>query len=111
MHVEQRVFVPMRPPLLERDQIGRLLADLPQWRVEEEPPPPARIVRDVIAPNFLAAVGLINAIALAAEKLDHHPDILLYGWNKLRITSTTHDQGGLTELDFRLAKEIEAILG
>jgi 4a-hydroxytetrahydrobiopterin dehydratase len=67
------------------------------------------IVREIIAPNFLAAVGLINAIALAAEKLDHHPDILLYGWNKLRISSTTHDRGGLTELDFKLAREIDAI--
>ncbi|KXB97357.1 MAG: hypothetical protein AA908_07215 [Chlorobi bacterium NICIL-2] len=79
--------------------------------MEEQPPPPVKIVREIVAPNFLAAVGLINAIALAAEKLDHHPDILLYGWNKLRISSTTHDRGGLTELDFKLASEIDALAG
>ncbi|GIV55003.1 MAG: putative pterin-4-alpha-carbinolamine dehydratase [Candidatus Kapaibacterium sp.] len=101
----------MRPPLLEREQIERRLAEHPLWRLEDAPPPPLRIVRDIVAPNFLAAVGLVNAIALAAEKLDHHPDILLYGWNKLRITSTTHDRGGITELDFRLAQEIDALVG
>ncbi|MCX7929605.1 MAG: 4a-hydroxytetrahydrobiopterin dehydratase [Chlorobi bacterium] len=101
----------MRPPLLEPVHIERLLAERPLWRLEDSPLPPRRIVREVVAPNFLAAVGLLNAIALAAEKLDHHPDLLLYGWNKLRITTTTHDQGGLTELDFRLAAEIDAIAG
>ncbi len=100
----------MRPPLLEPQQIEQYLAEYPHWRLEDAPPPPMRIVREISAPTFLAAVGLINAIALAAEKLDHHPDILLYGWNKLRITSTTHDRGGLTELDFRLAGEIERIV-
>lgn len=101
----------MRPPLLTDTQIQELLAEHPHWRLDETPLPPQRIVRDIVAPNFLAAVGIVNAIALAAEKLDHHPDILLYGWNKLRITTTTHDQGGLTELDFRLATEIDAIVG
>jgi len=99
----------VRPPLLDRAEIDHLLGQHPHWRLEVGPPPPAMIVREIIAPNFLAAVGLINAIALAAEKLDHHPDILLYGWNKLRISSTTHDRGGLTELDFKLAREIDAI--
>ncbi len=101
----------MRPPLLDRAMIEHLLGQHPLWRLEQDPPPPAKIVREIVAPNFLAAVGLINAIALAAEKLDHHPDILLYGWNKLRISTTTHDQGGLTELDFKLAGEIDAIAG
>jgi 4a-hydroxytetrahydrobiopterin dehydratase len=101
----------MRPPLLEPAQIERLLAERPLWRLDDSPLPPQRIVREIVAPNFLAAVGIVNAIALAAEKLDHHPDILLYGWNKLRVTTTTHDQGGLTELDFRLAAEVDAIVG
>lgn len=101
----------MRPPLLNDTQIQELLAEHPHWRLDESSLPPQRIVREIVAPNFLAAVGIVNAIALAAEKLDHHPDILLYGWNKLRITTTTHDQGGLTELDFRLAADIDAIVG
>ncbi|MCX8050901.1 MAG: 4a-hydroxytetrahydrobiopterin dehydratase [Chlorobi bacterium] len=101
----------MRPPLLEPAQIERLLAERPLWRLDDSSLPPQRIVREIVAPNFLAAVGIVNAIALAAEKLDHHPDILLYGWNKLRVTTTTHDQGGLTELDFRLAAEVDAIVG
>lgn len=67
------------------------------------------IVREIGAANFVAAVGIINSIALLAEKLDHHPDILLYGWNKLRITLSTHDVGGLTELDFTLAAQIDGL--
>jgi 4a-hydroxytetrahydrobiopterin dehydratase len=41
--------------------------------------------------------------------MDHHPDLFVYGWNKLRITLSTHDQGGLTILDIQLAKKIDAL--
>ncbi|MBL7998758.1 MAG: 4a-hydroxytetrahydrobiopterin dehydratase [Candidatus Kapabacteria bacterium] len=98
-------------PLLTDDEIAFRMNAVPLWRLERGDAPPARIVRDALAPNFSAAVGLINAIAICAETADHHPDILLYGWNKLRITLTTHDSGGLTENDFRLAKNIDAVLG
>jgi 4a-hydroxytetrahydrobiopterin dehydratase len=52
---------------------------------------------------------VVNAIALLAETMDHHPDLFVYGWNKLRITLSTHDQGGLTILDIQLAKKIDAL--
>ncbi|MCS7170175.1 MAG: 4a-hydroxytetrahydrobiopterin dehydratase, partial [Candidatus Kapabacteria bacterium] len=39
----------------------------------------------------------------------HHPDLLLYGWNKLRVILSTHDRGGITELDITLAKKIEQL--
>jgi 4a-hydroxytetrahydrobiopterin dehydratase len=54
-------------------------------------------------------VGLLNAIAVVAEAMDHHPDMLLYGWNKLRVMLSTHDRGGITALDIELAKRIEQL--
>jgi 4a-hydroxytetrahydrobiopterin dehydratase len=51
----------------------------------------------------------VSAVGVLAETADHHPDILIHGWNKVKITLSTHDQGGLTELDFALAAKIDAL--
>ena len=48
--------------------------------------------------------------ALAAEKLDHHPN-WSNAWNRVTVDLTTHDAGGLTELDFRLAAEMNRLAG
>ena len=93
-----------RPALLAEQEIVEHCKDLPLWRRDG-----ATIVREVPCSDFAAAIGLLNAVALLAEKADHHPDLLVYGWNKLRITLSTHDQGGLTILDVRLAKAIDAL--
>ncbi len=58
--------------------------------------------------NFRAAFGFMTQVALLAEKLDHHPD-WSNCYNTLSITLWTHDAGGLTELDFKLASMIEKI--
>ena len=60
--------------------------------------------------DFLEAIALINQIAPIAEALEHHPDFHLEEWNKLRITTWSHDVGGLTSRDERLAKAINAAL-
>jgi len=91
-----------RPPLLLQDEIESLLKKNPLWTLDNK-----SIVREIVASNFTAGVGIINSIAILAEATDHHPDILLYGWNKLKITLSTHDCGGLTKLDFELAKKID----
>jgi 4a-hydroxytetrahydrobiopterin dehydratase len=67
------------------------------------------IVRVFEFPNFLSAVGFMNAVAVCAEVADHHPDMLIFSWNKVKISLATHDRGGLTELDFALAAKIDAI--
>ncbi|WP_419906932.1 4a-hydroxytetrahydrobiopterin dehydratase [Hoeflea sp.] len=53
--------------------------------------------------NFNEAFGFMARSALSAEKLNHHPD-WFNCWNRVNVVLTTHDKGGLTELDFRLAK-------
>jgi 4a-hydroxytetrahydrobiopterin dehydratase len=93
-----------RPSPLTEAELAEHLKDIPLWRRDG-----ATIVREVSTSDFAAAMGLLNAVAILAEKADHHPDLLLYGWNKVRITLSTHDQGALTILDVRLAKNIDAL--
>lgn len=93
-----------RPPLLNEEDINNLLSDLKNWKREDK-----IINRELVASNFAASIGIVNAVAVLAEKNDHHPDILIYGWNKIRISLSTHDQGGLTDLDFKMAKEIDEL--
>jgi 4a-hydroxytetrahydrobiopterin dehydratase len=67
------------------------------------------IRRDYVMKDFLAAVDLIRRIAPRAQKMDHHPDLHLTGYRKLKVVLSTHDAGGLSLKDFRLAAEIEAL--
>ncbi len=89
---------------LENSDIQDFLAEIPNWQRKDN-----SIIREIVASNFVSVIGLVNSIAILAETADHHPDIYIYGWNKLRITLSTHDKGGLTEKDFLLAKKIEEI--
>lgn len=59
--------------------------------------------------NFMAAVSLIRRIASLAEAADHHPDLHLTGYRRLKIELTTHSEGGLTKKDFSLAAKIERL--
>lgn len=93
-----------RPQLLTQEQIEKKLKGFPLWHRDGK-----EINREFEASNFTAAIGIVNSIAIIAEKNDHHPDILIYGWNKVRVTLSTHDQGGLTELDFKSAEDIESL--
>ena len=93
-----------REQLSEQNEINEFLNANPQWILKGN-----SIVREMVAANFAAAVGIINSIAVLAEKKDHHPEIFLYGYNKVRISLTTYDKGGLTELDFQLAIEIDEL--
>ena len=67
------------------------------------------LVRTFKTPDFLAAFHLVSAVVAPAEALNHHPDIA-FGWGYVQITLTTHDSGGLTELDHRLAEAIDVAL-
>ena len=58
--------------------------------------------------DFQQAFGFMAAVALAAERMNHHPEWFNV-WNTVRIELNTHDAGGITELDFQLAEFIEAV--
>jgi 4a-hydroxytetrahydrobiopterin dehydratase len=67
------------------------------------------IVRDVECKGFHSAMALANAVADAANEANHHPDILVHGYKHLRLTLSTHSEGGVTENDHALAAAIDEL--
>jgi 4a-hydroxytetrahydrobiopterin dehydratase len=92
--------------LLQDQEIDERLGALDQWRRDGD-----SIVRDFEGKDFKAAIALVNTVADAAEAANHHPDILIHGWNKVRLSVTNHSAGGLTQADFDLAATIDALPG
>jgi 4a-hydroxytetrahydrobiopterin dehydratase len=74
-----------------------------QWRQEGE-----ELIRDFKFEDFKAAMAFVIKVADAAEQANHHPDILVHGWNKVRLTLSTHTEGRVTEADHRMARTIDA---
>ncbi len=66
-------------------------------------------MQDLKFEDFRGAMGFVNEVADVAEELNHHPDIRVHGWNKVRLAVTNHAQGGLTEADFDLAATIDGL--
>ncbi|MGN6372072.1 MAG: 4a-hydroxytetrahydrobiopterin dehydratase [Solirubrobacteraceae bacterium] len=87
--------------LLSEQEIDRNLASS-DWRREGE-----AIVREWELENFSQAMEFVNRVADAAEAANHHPDIHLHGWNKVRLELSTHSEGGLTQGDFDMAARID----
>jgi 4a-hydroxytetrahydrobiopterin dehydratase len=81
------------------------MAPSEQWRQEDE-----SLVRDFEFDDFKGAMAFVNRVADAAEAANHHPDILVHGWNKVRLTLTTHSEGRLTDNDRAMAEAIDGIV-
>lgn len=93
------------PPLTEAEARADL-ANLPAWELSAD----GRLIgRTYVMRWFMDAIELIQRIAELAEAEDHHPDIHLTGYRRLRIELSTHAIGGLSENDFILAAKIEGI--
>ena len=60
--------------------------------------------------DFKEALAFVNKVGDAAEAMDHHPDILMHSWNKVKISISTHSEGGVTNKDFQLAEKIESLI-
>jgi 4a-hydroxytetrahydrobiopterin dehydratase len=84
---------------LDKQQALTLLAALPQWQYDEAR---GAITREFRFADFAQAFAFMTRIALAAEKRDHHPEWSNV-YNRVSITLTTHDAGGLTQRDIDLA--------
>jgi 4a-hydroxytetrahydrobiopterin dehydratase len=92
-------------PLTDAEIEQRLTA-AEHWQRGED----RSIVRDWTFADFAAAVAFVNRVAELAEVANHHPDILIHGWNNVRLTLSTHSQGALTDADFQLASQIDRLL-
>ncbi|MGO9447391.1 MAG: 4a-hydroxytetrahydrobiopterin dehydratase [Solirubrobacteraceae bacterium] len=91
-------------PLSDREVEQRLLT-VGEWRRHERD----SIVRELKFADFAAAIAFVNRVAELAERANHHPDILVHGWNRVRLTLSTHSDGGLTDADFELAAGIDRL--
>jgi 4a-hydroxytetrahydrobiopterin dehydratase len=89
--------------LVSEDQIGARLATLQNWKRTGN-----EIVKTFEFKDFVHAMGFVNSVALSAEKVNHHPDIDIR-WNKVTLALSTHSAGGLTDLDFNLARTIDEL--
>jgi 4a-hydroxytetrahydrobiopterin dehydratase len=67
------------------------------------------IVRERRFESFAEAIAFVNRVAEVAEEANHHPDIFLHGWNKVKLSLTNHSAGGLTEADFVIAARLDEL--
>jgi 4a-hydroxytetrahydrobiopterin dehydratase len=67
------------------------------------------LVRDFKFADFAEAMAFVNRVAEVAEEANHHPDILVHGWNNVRLTLSTHSAGKVTDADHALAARIDAL--
>ena len=91
--------------LLDATEVAEFCERAPQWESQGD-----RLVSSVEAPSFLGAIAWVDAIALIAEELDHHPDIDIR-WRTLHFILSTHSDGGITQLDLQLATRIDEVVG
>ena len=91
------------PTLLSADEVAKALAGLPDWSGDT-----GQLTRSVEASSFMAGIRLVDAVAEAAERADHHPDIDIR-WRTVTFVLSTHSKGGVTELDLALAREIDRL--
>lgn len=88
-------------------EIASALSTLPGWaRV----PGREAIAKRFTFPDFSQAFGFMTRAALVAERMNHHPEWSNV-WNKVDVTLSTHDAGGLSALDIKLAQEMDKIAG
>ncbi|MGC8607500.1 MAG: 4a-hydroxytetrahydrobiopterin dehydratase [Vulcanisaeta sp.] len=87
---------------LTREEV---IKSLPQgWRLEGN-----YIVRELEFKEFMDCINFINELAQIAEAEEHHPDMIIT-WKHLTLRLTTHDEGGITQLDIEMARKINELI-
>jgi 4a-hydroxytetrahydrobiopterin dehydratase len=97
------VIAKAKPPKLAEAKYNPALALIPGWEFAD-----GNITRTYEFKDFPAAIKFVETIGAIAEQAWHHPDIDIR-WNKVTLTLTTHDAGGLTEKDFKLARQFDQL--
>lgn len=92
-------------PLTPDEYSSFLHKELKGWTVVEE----KKLEKKFVFKSFKEALAFVNKVGGLAEEEGHHPNIYLYGWNKVKISLTTHAIGGLSENDFIIASKIDQI--
>ncbi len=84
-------------------QLAEHLATMPDWRVLD-----GKVSKTFEFPTYADGVVFACAVAQAADKMDHHPDLTI-GYQKVTVAVNTHDVGGISVLDFELARKVDAL--
>src|ERR1022692_4733446 len=94
-----------RPVKLSEAEIAAALSNLPGWELQE-----SKLHREYKFADFVAAFAFMTGAALIAQAMDHHPEWFNV-WNTVRVDLSTHDAGGVTALDLKLAHSMEELAG
>jgi 4a-hydroxytetrahydrobiopterin dehydratase len=89
--------------VLSPEIVQERLRSLPHWKLEGK-----EIVRHLKFPDFVKAMAFVNQVAEKAEQAGHHPDIDIR-YNQVRLGLVSHDKGGLTERDMKMAQSIDSL--
>jgi 4a-hydroxytetrahydrobiopterin dehydratase len=89
---------------LTLSQIELAIKEVPEWKLNAH----GELERTFTFTGFPQSILFVGSVGLLAESKNHHPDILVQ-WNKVKLTLTTHDAGGITSKDFELAKLVNVI--
>jgi 4a-hydroxytetrahydrobiopterin dehydratase len=95
----------MQRQILGESELAQALKTLNNWQVEGR-----MLKKQLKFENFALALDFVNRVGALAEAADHHPDIT-FGWGYAEIALTTHDRGGVTDVDVTLAAKIDQIAG
>lgn len=90
--------------LLTEQEINEKLETLSNWKKEKK-----EITKTYKFADFIESMKFVNLLVEPAEKLGHHPDIII-SYNKVTLVLSTHDEGGLTDKDFDLAKQFDSLI-
>ncbi len=93
----------MERRVLDENDLNEVLKKLDGWAVDGKV-----LKRRSEFPDFAASLAFVNRVGEIAEAADHHPDIT-FGWGYCEIALTTHDRGGITDVDIALAKQINSL--
>ena len=88
---------------LSSDELANALSDLDGWSEDQ-----GLIKKSFKFKNFAESLAFVNKVGALAEDADHHPDIT-FGWGYADISLTTHDRGGVTDVDIAAARKIDSI--
>ncbi|MBI4214597.1 4a-hydroxytetrahydrobiopterin dehydratase [archaeon] len=92
-------------PPLNSERVEALLYQVAGWKLNSQ----GWLVREYKFKDFAKAIEFVNKVAELAEKEEHHPNIYVYSWNRLRLELYTHSIGGLSENDFVLAAKVNGL--
>ena len=90
--------------ILNPEEITKGMQEIDDWFYVDK-----SLEKEFKLKTFADALAFIIKIGIESEKMDHHPDINLHSRNKVKITLSTHDVGGVTENDIKLAQIIDKI--